>query len=851
MAGNIQSLIFDIVARDSASPAFARLGKSASGASGNVSDLSKRIDELGRKSAEARVGLQGDKEAQARLDRLDATLLTLTHRSANPNISIEGAARAAAEISALELQLDKLGAREVSAAGAASGLAGKGGGGMPAGAGLGALIAAGVILSPVIATVATGLAGFGVAAYGAVGPIANAAQKTGGLQKNMHLLNPEQQALATSLLGLGKQYHAFEQQLAPQVFGVFNEGLNLAGHLMHDFEPVAAATGTALDIFLTRIDKEFQSGTWQGFFGFMARTAGPDIKLLGDNFIGLMNILPPLLEQLQPLAMAMLTLTSDVLQVGASFLKVTQQGQAFIRWSQDVANTTAHSSTAFGGFWKIIRTVTDFLPTGQSSFLRFAGGLDTVSQSAGKAGGSMKTDGLQAQTLTTQLDVTATAVRNLMTAQQTALGVQVGYGSSLVTTANDAQALRDKLKLSWGMIGLQTQAQRDSFAAANTYITDLGNQATQALKSGHGVDAAMTAIRNGLPLLDSAKTHNRQYWLEVQTLVGWLDRLRAEKAIREVVIVSGSGSWTMQLPRNQSLPGGFPGGTGAAAGMLVTGGVPGRDSVPILAMPGEAVVPAQLTPMLAPFLRAHGVPGFASGGVIPSYSGRVPGLEPWITHNSDAQIRVFGQATAAAVVAGIRSAQSVSGAAGPGGGAPSANAALARSMFPVWASGPEWGAWNYLAMRESGWNQFARNPSSGAYGIAQALPPTKMPFAAQAAGGSNPAAQIGWMAGYIASTYGDPIRAAQHEAAFNWYDGGGSLRPGVTLAVNTSGRAESVLGSRAETLLDEIAGRLDEIAGLLAANNQLTARAPAATGAGLGAALGSAGRASTYRALYS
>src|SRR5487761_1329639 len=150
MAGNIQQLIFDIIARDSASPAFAKLAGQAQGASGSVSELSKRIDELGRRSAEARVGLAGDKEAQARLDKLDASLLTLTHRSANPNISIEGAARAAAEIAALDLELDKLGSKGTSAGGALSGLAGKGGGGIPAGAGMGALIAAGVILSPVI-----------------------------------------------------------------------------------------------------------------------------------------------------------------------------------------------------------------------------------------------------------------------------------------------------------------------------------------------------------------------------------------------------------------------------------------------------------------------------------------------------------------------------------------------------------------------------------------------------------------------------------------------------------------------------------------------------------------------------
>ncbi len=114
---------------------------------------------------------------------------------------------------------------------------------------------------------------------------------------------------------------------------------------------------------------------------------------------------------------------------------------------------------------------------------------------------------------------------------------------------------------------------------------------------------------------------------------------------------------------------------------------------------------------------------------------------------------------------------------GPGGGAPSANAALARRMVPAWGSGAQWNAWNNLEMREAGWNQYARNPTSGAYGIPQALPPTKMPFAAQAAGGSNPAAQIGWMASYIRGRYGSPINAWAHEQAFNWY--GGGLQGGV------------------------------------------------------------------------
>src|SRR5258708_3426847 len=253
MAGNIQQLIFDIIARDAASPAFAKLGGMAEGGAGNVSDLAKRIDELGRRSAEARIGLAGDKEAQARLDKLDASLLTLTHRSANPNISIEGAARAAAEISALELQLDKLGGKGGSAQTATSSLGALAGTG-----GMGALIAAGVALSPVILTLGTGLAGLAVAGYSTISPILKAAQATGGLSANMHKLNPEQQQLAQSLLGTASAYHKFSVALQPEVLAIFNQGIRLAGLLLHDIEPVAAPTGKAFATFLPQFGNTLQ-----------------------------------------------------------------------------------------------------------------------------------------------------------------------------------------------------------------------------------------------------------------------------------------------------------------------------------------------------------------------------------------------------------------------------------------------------------------------------------------------------------------------------------------------------------------------------------------------------------------
>ncbi|MFC4336848.1 aggregation-promoting factor C-terminal-like domain-containing protein [Salininema proteolyticum] len=70
--------------------------------------------------------------------------------------------------------------------------------------------------------------------------------------------------------------------------------------------------------------------------------------------------------------------------------------------------------------------------------------------------------------------------------------------------------------------------------------------------------------------------------------------------------------------------------------------------------------------------------------------------------------------------------------------------------------------------RESGWNESASNPSSGAYGIPQALPGDKM-----AANGSdwatNPATQIEWGLDYIEGRYGTPCGAWGHSEANGWY----------------------------------------------------------------------------------
>ena len=73
-----------------------------------------------------------------------------------------------------------------------------------------------------------------------------------------------------------------------------------------------------------------------------------------------------------------------------------------------------------------------------------------------------------------------------------------------------------------------------------------------------------------------------------------------------------------------------------------------------------------------------------------------------------------------------------------------------------------------LWTRESSWRADAYNASSGAYGIPQSLPGSKM-ASAGADWRTNAATQIDWGLGYIDARYGSPCAAWAHSEAVNWY----------------------------------------------------------------------------------
>lgn len=148
-----------------------------------------------------------------------------------------------------------------------------------------------------------------------------------------------------------------------------------------------------------------------------------------------------------------------------------------------------------------------------------------------------------------------------------------------------------------------------------------------------------------------------------------------------------------------------------------------------------------------------------------------------------------------------------------GGGASAtsgSNQALGKQMMLAAGWGPDqWPMLKTLWNNESGWRTGALNPSSGAYGIPQALPAAKM----ESAGPdwlSNPATQIAWGLGYIQQRYGSPgmALAQWNSRSPHWYDSGGVAFSGGMIPKLTN-RPERVLSPRQTEAFERLVHVID------------------------------------------
>jgi phage-related protein len=326
-------------------------------------------------------------------------------------------------------------------------------------------------------------------------------------------------------------------------------------------------------------------------------------------------------------------------------------------------------------------------------------------------------------------------------------------------------------------------------------------------------------------------------------------------------------------------------------------GYGGGDSVPALLEPGEAVIDKDKTREYGWLFKMMGVPGFATGGAVGSPApgrGAVLGAQNPTGGNVLGGVADLGKAVLAIATGnptalsnavldllGGSSSGGMGGivgrallgmpatlvgdfakwiigqpnkATGQGTGSatlkPSGSGATVQALMQSMAAsvgwtGAEWIALDEVENREAGFNINATNPTSGAYGLAQFINgPSEY---AQYGGNSTTAAgQITGMLNYIKQRYGDPEAAWAHELGYGWYDKGGYLQPGYTLAYNGTGRPEPVISGSGGDFSD----KLDQLHADLQQLTAVTGSVPAGVGRHVGSAINGSAAAASFRNRY-
>lgn len=85
---------------------------------------------------------------------------------------------------------------------------------------------------------------------------------------------------------------------------------------------------------------------------------------------------------------------------------------------------------------------------------------------------------------------------------------------------------------------------------------------------------------------------------------------------------------------------------------------------------------------------------------------------------------------------------------------------LVEKYWGTWA----WRDFDWIINHESGWNHKVTNPTSGAFGLCQALPANKMGQERK-----NWLVQVDWCVNYIKNRYGSPKQAREFWQTHNWF----------------------------------------------------------------------------------
>jgi hypothetical protein len=810
----------------------------------------------------------------ARADKLAAEAnLVLGGSAAEARRQLDKEAHAA-EVAAIKLELSGK-----AAAGAGKSAAGAGGGFTALASPMGAAIAAGVALAPVAVTLAAGLGGLGLAALSA---------------------SKDTKAMSGILGPLKGELAAFDASLKPEVLQIFGTGAGIAQRALHDLQPVAAATGKALDGVLGQVGAEFRSGQWQQFFAFMARTAGPDMQLLGQNVVDLIRILPQLLTNLQPIATELLQTTDAAVKLigaadrlgtaagnlgsssqhsagfldiltgavkravvniipGADAAQLFQKGIAAVSGTAPAAatgiravaaaatvaapavgtlsgdlailgSTTSNSTVALQAYSDLWNLIVGNSVSDQQAVLNVTQAFESFDKTV-KSSGRTSTAAQQAflsifTTIGTGLDSlhkNGASVSQLNSFYQTSIDRLNALHNLTPAQRADVQGLtRDYLAWANSVTGLSGNTVKAAGVIRQDFLTalslthqlaptakaDADQLAAAILKTGTNSAATKRdrdvliadLVRSGLSAAQ-AKADVLGFQGQVNALHGKTVNVALTTSGSGTIVITGTGINQRTINTSTGVLRG-PGGH-AAAGMYVTGGVPGKDSVLVSTMPGELIVPTAMVRAGAVDHLRGSIPGFGAGGVV----GKVAMAETAIGSADATWAALAATAFAQAAVKAQQTA--LSGFLGAGSANYAADIATVLSAMGLPLSLTA--NWLRQIQTESGGNLNAVNLTDSnaqaghpSVGLLQLIPGTFHAYAGpyvntpplvNFGGGTvseNPMAQIYAAIHYAAARYGGAAMAGVIGQGHG-YDQGGWLKPGLTLAYNGTGRPEQVI----------------------------------------------------------
>jgi phage-related protein len=297
----------------------------------DIDALKARLDELKAQRADINVDVE-DKDAVAKATRIDAMIEDLSRKVASPKISLAGAARAEAQIAAVDLQMDKLKAKEdeqgiisrllMGSGGSGGGLsgvlekipllggqlsklteglAGVGEEGTSAGEALGSIGAgAGGILALVgvasaaaaeAGALATGLvaAGAGVASFGALAypTFKQVLGAVGDTKSQLAKLPAPIREAVDSVKQLESGFDKMSKAFQPTALKVLNQGLGIANQLLPYIGQFAQAAAPAVEGLLSKLSTGLDSPSFKHFMSFLESLAGPVITAVGSGMEGL------------------------------------------------------------------------------------------------------------------------------------------------------------------------------------------------------------------------------------------------------------------------------------------------------------------------------------------------------------------------------------------------------------------------------------------------------------------------------------------------------------------------------------------------------------------------------------